>query len=250
MKEIVSYSRAHFPEMKGVDVYWMPGDEVQDAGGGVDRMLIAEELLDAIRSLREKTAISVWATVAWPVEITLGGPAPAHGEHWQYPNSETTIPPNVDDAESMRRAFGLAHVQSSYVGIAPWTFANSENASGDPTTDIDTQKGSPEVMVAYPGIDGPDLTPEYEAVREGIDDGKYAYQLEVRITQATGSADAPRRALGHKVDAAYRKMLGSSASATLAQMDANRETIVNWILQLDSQTGLGVPRKVQPPGSK
>ncbi|MGB7543286.1 MAG: hypothetical protein WBM28_14885, partial [Burkholderiales bacterium] len=248
MKEIVSYSRAHFPEMKGVDVYWMPGDEVQDSGGGVDRMRIAEELLDAIRALQEKTAIAVWGTVTWPVDITLGDPAPAHGEHWQYPNSETTVPSTVDDAESMRRAFGLAHVRSSYVGIAPWTFENSENASGDPTTDIDTHKGSPEVMVAYPGIDGPDLTPEYEAMREGIDDGKYAYQLEVRIAQAKSSANAARRALGRQIGAAYQTMLGKSTSATLAQMDTTRDTIVNWILQLDSKTVPAAPGKVRSMG--
>lgn len=246
MKEIVSYSRAQFDEMNGVDVYWMPGDEVQDFAGGVDRMRIAERLLNALWSMREKTAIAVWAKVPWPVDITLGDPAPAHGEHWQYPNSETTIPAAVDDAEGMRRAFGLAHVHSTYVGIAPWTFQTSENASGDPMTDLDTQKGSPEIMIAYPGVGGPGLTPEYEAMREGIDDGRYAYQLELRIAQARTSDDSALRSLGRRLDAAYRAMLRDSHRASLAGMDRSRATMVNWILQLDGGSVTKTPRRAVP----
>ena len=39
-------------------------------------------------------------------------------------------------------------------------------------------------MIAYPGTDGPVATPEHEAVREGIDGGKYAYLLETLIKKA------------------------------------------------------------------
>jgi len=232
MKEIISYARSNFPETNSIDLYWMPGDEVQDDRGGPSRMRIAERLLQAIREMNEKTAISVWAEASWAVDITLGGPRPKHGKHWQYPNEETTLPDSVDDAESMRRAFGVSHVKSHYVGIAPWTFQTSENASGDPYTDLDTSKGSPEVMVAYPGTDGPLLTPEYEAMREGIDDGKYAYVLETRIENAKNSEDDERQCLGKQGDAAYKEILESAENASLEKMDENRDTMVKWILQL------------------
>jgi hypothetical protein len=232
MKEIISYARKNFPETNAIDLYWMPGDEVQDDRGGPSRMEIAARLLKAIREMHEKSAIAVWAEVPWATDITLGGPRPEHGEHWQYPNEETTVPDSVDDAESMRRAFGLCHVKSHYVGIAPWTFQTSQNASGDPYTDLDTSKGSPEVMVAYPGTDGPLLTPEYEAMREGIDDGKYAYVLETRIENAKNSQDDNLRSLGRQAEAAYEEILDSIESASLEKMDENRETMVKWILQL------------------
>ena len=132
----------------------------------------------------------------------------------------------------MRRAFGLSHVKFHYVGIAPWTFQTSENASGDPYTDLDTSKGSPEVMVAYPGTDGPLLTPEYEAMREGIDDGKYAHVLETRIERAKNSGDDELQRLGTQAEAAYKEMLESAENASLEKMDENRETMVKWILQL------------------
>jgi hypothetical protein len=236
MKEIISYAKTNFPETNAIDLYWMPGDEVQDDRGGPSRMEIAERLLKAIREMNEKTAICVWAEAPWAVDITLGGPRPKHGEHWQYPNEETTIPNSVDDAESMRRAFGLCHVKSHYVGIAPWTFQTSENASGDPYTDLDTSKGSPEVMVAYPGTDGPLLTPEYEAMREGIEDGKYAYVLETRIENARNSQKDELQRLGRHAEAAYQEMLESVESASLEKMDENRETMVKWILQLGAHS--------------
>ena len=44
--------------------------------------------------------------------------------------------------------------------------------------------------MAYPGPDGPLPTQRWEAVREGIDDGRYLYTLEARIAEAkkTGAA--------------------------------------------------------------
>jgi hypothetical protein len=132
----------------------------------------------------------------------------------------------------MRRAFGLCHVKSHYVGIAPWTFQTSQNANGDPYTDLDTSRGRPEVMVAYPGTEGPILTPEYEAVREGVDDGKYAYVLETRIENAKNSGDTGLQDLGRQAEAAYEEILQSIENASLEKMDANRATMVNWILRI------------------
>jgi hypothetical protein len=220
----------------------MPGDEVHDDRGGPDRGQIAEQLLGAVWASEEKTTVTVRERVSWPLDIKLvstgwGDDQPLYGEPWYYPNE--VLVDHVDDAERIRRAYGLAHVASSYVGIAPWTFQTSENASGDPYTDLDTSRGRPEVMLAYPGTDGPMLTPEYEAIREGIDDGKYAHVLELRIAGAQSSSVPQLQELAQQAEAAYQEILDGIGSADLEQMDEYREAITSWILAIDE--GYAVP---------
>jgi hypothetical protein len=231
MKEIISYARHNFPELESVDFYWMPGDEVQDDRGGPSRMQIAEDLLNALREANEKTAISVWEKVTWPVDIVFGNPQPMGGQHWQYPNEKTTTLPGVDDAASIRRTFGLSHSKSHFVGISPWTFQTSENAGGDPYSDLDALL-RPEIMLAYPGTEGPMLTPEYEAMREGIDDAKYAYLLESRIKNAKNSTNTELQNLAVQAESVYQQILYGIETAGIEEMDANRKTMVSWILRL------------------
>jgi hypothetical protein len=210
-----------------VDFYWMPGDEVHDAAGGPSRLQIAEQLLTAIREMGEKTAISAKSAVSWPLDIKFDD-EPLNGEPWYYPNYVTG-----DNAEAMRRVFGLYHLKSPYVGVAPWTFETSENAAGNPYTDLDAVR-RPEVMVAYPGTDGPMPTPEYEAMREGIEDGRYAYVLKTRIQSALNSSDAGLRGLAAQAEAAYQAMLSTIDSATLEEMKENREAMTDWIVRLST----------------
>ena len=229
MKEIISYARQNFPEMASVDFHWMPGDEVHDDRGGPDRLQIGEDLLNAAWEMNEKTAISVKAAVDWPVDIKFDD-LPLYGEPWDYPN-EATLPISVDDPEILRKTFGLNALNQHYVGIAPWTFQTSENAGGDPYTDLDAIR-RPEVMIAYPGTDGPMPTPEYEAIREGIDDGRYAYVLETRIENAMNSTDPQLQDLADQAQAALEDILNNIDGASLADMDEYRETMVTWIMQL------------------
>jgi len=231
MKEIITYANQTIPEIHQVDFYWMPGDEVQHTPSGPDRMKIAEELLGVIRESEEKTAICVWSDVSWPVDIKFGDPAPKKGKHWCYPNRQTTVPEIVDDASGFRKYFGLASIHNPYVGIAPWTFQTTENAKGDPYTDVDVP-GGPEVMVAYPGLDGPTPTIEYEALREGIDDGRYGYILEKRIDAAKHSTDPKIKKMGLDAEAAYLKIVRKTEDATLQEMATNREEIISWILRV------------------
>ena len=234
MKEIITHARQNFPGINALDMYWMPGDEVQDNADGPDRIQIAGELLTSISEMNEKSAISVWENTSLKTDITFGDPKPLKGEHWQYPNGQTTL---VDDARSMRKAFGLNHIKTHYVGIAPWTFQTSENAAGDPYTDLDTSPARVEVMVAYPGVDGPVATPEYEAMREGIDDGKYAYLLETRIEYAMKSPDPMLQDYGIQAQKAYQTMLDRIETATLEEMDQHRQTMIDWIMRIGSCPG-------------
>ena len=247
MKEIISYARQHFAEINSVDFYWMPGDEVHGDRGGPNRIEITDKLLNAIWELNEKTLISVKSQVTWPLDIKLvkeewGNTQPINGEPWFYPNGQTTVPNNVDDAEGIRKYFGLYHIKNSYIGVVPWTFQTSENAGGDPYTDLDAIR-RPEVMIAYPGTDGPIATPEYEALREGIDDGRFAYVLESRIESAKNSTNIELQVLGLQAEVAYQAILNNIDFASLEDMDTNRETIRSWIMQLydRDEDGDGIP---------
>jgi hypothetical protein len=231
MKEIISHARQHFTEMNAVDFYWMPGDEIQDNKTGPSRMKITASLLQPIWNMHEKTALTIWDDISWPIDIQFGNPNPAADSYWHYPNTLTTVPDTVDDAASIRRTFGLNHIKSQFIGIAPWTFQTTENATGSPYTDLDNV-GEAEVLIAYPSTYGPITTPEYEAVREGIDDSRYAYLLETLIKKAKNSPKITQRNLGLQAETAYRSLLSTSENASIEEMDINRQTMINWILRL------------------
>ena len=102
-----------------------------------------------------------------------------------------------------------------------------------------------------------------EAMREGIDDGRYAYQLETRIEilqnsphrelrelgelaepvheqvlqdieSAQSSLDPELRELGELAEAFYQQVLQDIESASLEQMDEYRDQIITWILTIDA----------------
>jgi len=251
MQEIVTYARANFSEMASVDFYWMPGDEIHDDRNGPDREAMTKELLDGIWAMGgEKTTVTARAQLDWPIDIRFfkpgwGSSFPLNGERWIFPNSDSVNTDPPDNAKKIRREFGLKHVASAFVGISPWSFQTSQNAAGDPYTDLDSVKGRPELMVAYPGVDGPVLTPEFEALREGIDDGKYGYQLELRIAAAQTSGDAARQALAQTAQADYDRILGDATSASLGEMDGFRDDMIDWILQLDASAVGNAPDSPQ-----
>lgn len=58
--------------------------------------------------------------------------------------------------------------------MSTWTFQNTQNASGWPAK---ADAPGRDIYLAYPDPDGPLSTPEWEAVREGIEDHKLLYQL-------------------------------------------------------------------------
>lgn len=207
--EIVRYARENFPKMAELDFYWMPGEEVEDSGHGPDRIGITGELLQPLWANDEKTAISAQAPIPWPVDIKLGEPLPLHGRPWYFPASLATVSGSENKASLMRRDFGLALLSSPYAGIVP----------------RDLSAGT----ITHPDPAGPLSTPAYEAVREGIDDGRYAYVLENLITAAKAASDRRLSDLGGQAQKALDHILRQAAEADLAVMDASRSTMIEWI---------------------
>lgn len=231
LAEVIRHARNTVPEMAKVDFYWMPSDEVHDPRGGIDRLTVGAALNDVVKAAGEKVVVSAKSPVGWDADIRVHDES-LKGERWCTGVPGTASGNGLpDDAARMRREFGLAFLNTDKVGIVPWTFQVTQHASGDPMTDLDGLR-RPEVMVAYPGTEGPIPTPEYEAVREGIDDGRYAYVLETSIARALALKDAERtgKALAAKLD--YDRLLKAASTTSLEDMDAARSTIIHHILEL------------------
>jgi hypothetical protein len=97
--------------------------------------------------------------------------------YWLYNNDVTT---RCDNPAYARYIYGYYLWKHSIDGMSSWTFQNTQNATGLPGKADAPAAG---LYLAYPDPEGPLATLKWEAIREGIDDYRYVYQLEKRITQ-------------------------------------------------------------------
>lgn len=95
---------------------------------------------------------------------------------WCYPNF---VACSRGVPNSARMTYGFALWRMGYSCLIPWHY---QAPCGNPFCDFDAHFG--DWCMAYPGPDGPIPTQRWEAVREGIDDGRYLYTLEARIAEA------------------------------------------------------------------
>ncbi len=141
------------------------------------RVAAAKRLHAVAREMGFRTLI----TRAWPeaaVMCTLPPESEAEASRlrsmgnqwWVYPN-EALEGRNLCRT---RYVFGFGAWRWGVKGVAPWTYQMSQGSNGNPFTVLD----GPEIMVTYPGREGILSTPVWEAVREGINDYRYIYQLE------------------------------------------------------------------------
>jgi hypothetical protein len=75
--------------------------------------------------------------------------------------------------------YGFGVWRMGYSCLIPWHY---QAPCGNPFCDFDATYG--DWCMAYPGPNGPIPTQRWEAIREGIDDGRYIYTLEARIAEA------------------------------------------------------------------
>ncbi|MCK5805970.1 MAG: DUF4091 domain-containing protein, partial [Lentisphaeria bacterium] len=105
---------------------------------------------------------------------------------WCYPNF---VACSRGVPNSARMTYGFALWRMGYSCLIPWHY---QAPVGNPFSDFDAHYG--DWCMAYPGADGPIPTQRWEAVREGIDDGRYLYTLEARIA-AADKAGAAKKAV-------------------------------------------------------
>jgi hypothetical protein len=152
-------------------------------------------------------------------------------EWWIYPNNTL----NSKNLAYTRYVFGFGAYRWGVDGVVPWTYQMSQGSNGNPFTVLD----GPEVMVAYPGVNGPIPTPTWEAIRDGVNDYKYIYQLEklIREEKAKGNSTVvgiEQQLIQMKQNSGKRpgpeeNDYGDWAPETF---EKHRKQIIEWLLQL------------------
>lgn len=151
---------------------------------------------------------------------------------WIYPNGAL----DSKNLAYTRYVFGFGAWRMGVNGVAPWTFQMSQGSNGNPFTVLD----GPEIMVAYPGVNGrPIPTPTWEAIRDGINDYKYIYQLE-KLISAEKARENPAALRIERQLAQLKKNLGKSPGLKENDFgdwlpetfDKRRKQIVEWAMEL------------------
>jgi hypothetical protein len=155
-------------------------------------------------------------------------------EWWIYPNSALT----GKNLSFTRYVFGFGAWRWGVDGVVPWTYQMSQGSNGGPFTVLD----GPEIMVAYPGVNGPIAAPTWEVIREGINDYKYVYLLEKLI-----SAEKYRKnPVAYSIDGKLRQFkqnLGKGPGPEEAEygdwspgaFTKYRKQIIEWLIELISK---------------
>lgn len=151
-------------------------------------------------------------------------------EWWIYPNEALT----GRNLCYTRYVFGFGAWKWGVNGVVPWTYQMSRGSNGNPFTVLD----GPEIMVAYPGADGPLPTPVWEAIRDGITDYRYIYRLERLI--AAKRRNSPRAAeierrlayMKHASAAPPHSEEGRFGDWAPESFDRRRNDLVAWVRTL------------------
>ncbi|MFH1070808.1 MAG: hypothetical protein V1794_14420, partial [Candidatus Glassbacteria bacterium] len=228
-------------ELGGLPLYFVPIDEPRIAR----RQEIALELFAAIKKVPGTTILASTDIGGDLLDIQNDGGGllkrlgPGEKERkaerkvWQYVNEAVQ---SFNPAYS-RYIYGYYTWRQDLDGMNSWGFNTAENSRGHPYEELD-HPGSDENL-AYPHPGGPLPTPNWEAVREGIDDVRYVYQLEKLIEarsaghpQETGQAAAFLDELHRKCDIDENTMIGDFGPWTPEEFDKVREQVIGWILAL------------------
>lgn len=202
------------------------------------RTLAGEKLHGIVREMGFRTLI----TRPWPGMdvICTGDPddtaeadrlrKTAH-EWWIYPNGALS----GQNLSYTRYVFGFGAWRWGVQGVVPWTYQMSQGSNGNPFTVLD----GPEIMVVYPGSDGPIPTPIWETIRDGINDYRYIQTLQGLIDRAKSRGDGRGARVERELER-LRANLGAGPSAAEgaygawppASFDTVRDRIISLIEEL------------------
>jgi hypothetical protein len=152
-------------------------------------------------------------------------------EWWIYPNEALS----GQNLCYTRYVFGFGAWRWGVKGVVPWTYQMSQGSNGNPFTVLD----GPEIMVTYPGKDGPITTPIWEVIREGINDYRYLQLLNQLIDRERQKGN-PVALRIEKELAAFKANMGKSPEAGEGRFgdwppdsfETRRQQLVEWILEL------------------
>lgn len=228
--------------------------QLVDEADDKDRVNAGKELNTIAQRLEFKTLV----TRNWPeVDIICTGiPTDAREaiqmrergkQWWIYPNDALTTRNRI----YARYVFGFGAWEWGVNGVVPWTYQMSQGCNGNPFTVLDGD----EVMVAYPGADGPVPTPTWEVITDGINDYKYIYLLKQLISAAKRKGDPKVNAIERQLEQ-LKQHLGRGPGIEEFQYGdwspesfaKRRKQIVEWALELNRDNP-GIPFDDNVPGA-
>jgi hypothetical protein len=154
-------------------------------------------------------------------------------EVWEYHNDAVQcFNPGLS-----RFIYGYHAWRQDLDGINSWGFNTAENSRGNPYEDLD--HGNSDYNLAFPHTGGPLPTPNWEAVREGIEDVRFIYQLEKLLDAKTNSAAAGAARdflaeLRSRCDIELNRMAYEEGSWTAAAFDSTRSRVIDLIVKLQN----------------
>ncbi|MEA1996801.1 MAG: hypothetical protein U9N45_04155 [Gemmatimonadota bacterium] len=230
-------------ELKGPPVYYVPIDEPRVAL----REKITLDLLKEVKKVPGARTMSSTDIGGKLLDIEnnstrhrkrLGpGEKKRHSERevWEYHNAAiSTLNPGFS-----RYIYGYYTWRQDLDGMNSWGFNTAENSRGHPYEDLDHPRS--DWNLAYPHPGGPLPTPNWEALREGIDDVRFVYQLEKLIKakntshpHETAQADKYLDEIRTLCDIDEREIVNGFGRWTPEAFDRLRCGVIDWIKRLDS----------------
>jgi len=228
-------------ELDGPPVYFMPIDEPRI----VSRREIALDLFKEMKKVPGTTIMSTTDIGGEDLDIEynserLGKPLPPgvkirESERKVCEYNNTAIQ-SFNPAYS-RYIYGYYTWRQNLDGMSSWGPGTTQNSRGNPFEDLDSQFSDWFIFFPHPG--GPLPTPNWEAVREGIDDIRYVYQLEKLCSQK--SAEQPEEVamaeqfldeIRSMCDFDDREIRDDFGDWTPERFNALRKQVIEWIIKL------------------
>ena len=154
---------------------------------------------------------------------------------WEYDNTAVEC---LNPCYS-RYIYGYYTWRQDLDGMNSWGPGTTENSRGNPYEDLDHEYS--DYALTYPHSGGPQATPNWEAIREGIDDIRYVYQLEKLFISKAGKnpgqvAEAEKFLDGIRsmCDFDDRSIISDYGNWSPEVFDSLRRRITEWIIRLQN----------------
>lgn len=228
-------------QLDGPPVYFMPIDEPRIAS----RRKMAIDLFREIKRVPGTTIMSTTDIGGKDLDI-----------EYNSQRLNKPLPPGVKIRESERKVceynntaiqshnpaysryiYGYYTWRQDLDGMSSWGPGTTQNSRGDPIEDLDSPYSDWFIFFPHPG--GPLPTPNWEALREGIDDIRYVYQLEKLCLEK--SALHPREVAGAEkfldeirgmCDFNDREISDEFGDWLPERFDSLRKQVYSWIVRL------------------
>jgi hypothetical protein len=152
---------------------------------------------------------------------------------WEYNN---TVVDCINPGYS-RYIYGYYTWRQNLDGMSSWGPSTTENSRGNPYEDLDHEFS--DYAITYPHTGGPLATTNWEALREGIDDVRYIYQLEKLCSSKKDKYQAETSdawkfldSIRDMCDFNDREIINDFGKWTPERFELLRNQVINWILKL------------------